>query len=53
MGAYAADILLEGKTNRVVGIQNGKMIDIDMDEALAMQKEIDPYQIEISTMLSR
>ena len=53
MGAYAADILLAGKTNRVVGIQNGQMVDIDIDEALAMKKNIDPYQIAVSQMLGR
>ena len=53
MGAYAADILIAGKTNRVVGIQNGQMVDLDMDEALAMKKNIDPYQVEISTLLSK
>jgi len=52
MGAYAADILAEGKTNRVVGYKNGEFVDFDIEEALAMQKEIPPYQYEVSRCLS-
>jgi 6-phosphofructokinase 1 len=33
MGAYAADILCEGKTNRVVAHANGGFVDYDIDEA--------------------
>lgn len=47
MGVKAVDILLEGKTNRVVGYRNGEFVDFDIDEALAMNKEIDPYQVQI------
>ena len=53
MGAYAADILIEGKTNRVVSVQHGDIVDIDMDEALAMKKTISDYQFEVSRILSR
>ena len=37
MGAKAVDLLLEGKTNRVVGYRHGEFVDFDIDEALAMQ----------------
>lgn len=52
MGAYAADILCEGKTNRVIGHQGGKFVDFDIDEALAMQKDIDDYEYSVSRILS-
>ena len=52
MGAYAADILCQGKTNRVVGYQHGEFVDFDMDEALAMTKNIPEYQYEVSRQLS-
>lgn len=52
MGAYAADILFQGKTNRVVGYQHGEFVDFDIEEALAMQKEIPEYQYEVSRLLS-
>ena len=53
MGAYAADILAEGKSNRCICFREGKFMDMDIDDALAMQKTIDQYQYEISRLLSR
>ncbi|MBS7302811.1 MAG: 6-phosphofructokinase [Lachnospiraceae bacterium] len=52
MGAYAADILCQGKTNRVVGYQHGEFTDFDIDDALAMQKDIPEYQYQVSKLLS-
>ncbi len=52
MGAYAADIICEGKTNRVVGYRHGEFVDFDIDEALAMQKDIPEYQYQVSKLLS-
>ena len=52
MGAYAADIICQGKTNRVVGYQHGEFLDFDIDEAPAMQKEIPEYQYQVSKILS-
>ena len=53
MGAMAVDLLLEGKTNRVVGYRHGEFVDFDIDEALAMQKGIPEYQWEVCRNLSR
>lgn len=39
MGAKAVELLCEGKTNRVVGYKHGEYIDVDIDEALNMEKE--------------
>lgn len=52
MGAYAADILCEGKTNRVVGYQHGEFLDFDTEEALNMKKDIPEYVFEVSKILS-
>ena len=52
MGAYAADLLCQGKSNRVVGLKDGTYKDFDIDEALAMQKNIPEYQYEVSRLLS-
>ncbi|NBH84358.1 6-phosphofructokinase [bacterium C-53] len=52
MGAYAADLLKEGKTNRVVGYRHGQFVDFDIDEALSMQKDISEYQYQVSKALS-
>lgn len=51
MGSYAADILLEGKTNRVVGYKEGKFLDFDIEEALNMKKHISEYEYEVSRIL--
>ena len=53
MGAYAADILCQGKTNRVVGYKHGEFTDFDIEEALSMQKDIPEYQYEVSRLLSQ
>lgn len=52
MGAYAVDIMLEGKTNRVVGYKHGEFMDFDIEEALNMEKSIDEYQFEVSRLLT-
>ncbi|MEY8391397.1 6-phosphofructokinase [Lachnospiraceae bacterium] len=52
MGAYAVDLLCQGKSNRVVGYRDGEYVDFDIDEALAMHKEISDYQFEICRNLS-
>lgn len=52
MGALAVDLLCEGKTNRVVGYRHGTFVDFDIDEALAMKKEIPEYEYQIAKNLS-
>jgi len=51
MGAMAVDLLCEGKSNRVVAYKNGEFCDFDIDEALAMTKEIPDYMNYISKSL--
>ena len=47
MGYYAVELLERGIGNRVVGMQNGKIVDFDIQEALSMKKpfELDLYNI--------
>lgn len=52
MGAKAVELLCEGKTNRVVGYKHGEYIDVDIDEALNMEKKLPEYQIEIAKKLA-
>lgn len=47
MGAYAVDLLVEGKSNRVVAYKNGEYTDFGIDTALKMTKGISEYQYEI------
>ena len=51
MGAKAVELLCEGKTKRVVGYRDNDFVDFDINEALAMKKDIPEYQYEISKML--
>lgn len=52
MGAIAVDLLCEGKSNRVVGYRAGDFVDFDIDEALAMKKELPEYQYAIGRNLA-
>lgn len=52
MGAYAVDLLHRGETNRVICYREGKYVDMDIDEGLAMEKGIDEYQFLISRLMS-
>ena len=47
MGFHAVGLLLEGKSNRVVTIQNDHILDYDIEEALQMKKpfDFDLYQM--------
>ena len=52
MGAYAADLLAEGKTNRVVAFRDGEYKDFDIDEALSMQKDISEYMVRVAKAMT-
>ena len=52
MGAKAVELLCEGKTNRVVGFKHGEYIDVDIDEALNMEKKLPEYQLEVAKKLA-
>lgn len=53
MGAYAVDLLCDGKSDRVVAYSKGEYVDYAIDEALAMKKSVDEYQFEVSKLLAR
>ena len=44
MGARAAELLAEGKSNRIVAYKDGKFVDFDIQEALNMKKDIPEEQ---------
>ncbi|HBI60283.1 MAG TPA: 6-phosphofructokinase [Lachnospiraceae bacterium] len=52
LGTKAVELLCEGKSNRVVGYKDGEFVDYDMQEALAMEKGLDPYLSHISRKLT-
>ena len=51
MGSYAVNVLLEGKTNRVVGYQHSDFVDFDIEESLKMTKTIDEFEYNVSKIL--
>ncbi|MFB9760051.1 6-phosphofructokinase [Ectobacillus funiculus] len=52
LGARAVELLLEGKGGRCVGIQNNKLVDHDIIEALAQKHTIDEDMYRLSQELS-
>lgn len=53
MGSYAVDLLCAGKSKRVVAYAGGKYVDFDINEALAMKKDISEYQFKVSQILGK
>lgn len=50
-GTRATELLLQGKTNRVIGIKNNKIIDLDIAEALSETKQIDKHLYDMASKL--
>lgn len=51
-GVQAVDLLRKGMTNRVVGVRKGDIVDMDIDEALAVEKNFDYKLYNIAGVLS-
>jgi 6-phosphofructokinase 1 len=52
MGAKAVNLLIEGKSNRAIGIKDNRLIDIDMMKALSKTKVFDHEMYNLSQILS-
>ncbi len=52
MGNEAVNLLLQGKSNRVVTIQNDHILDYDIEEALSMKKPFDMDVYEMAHEIS-
>lgn len=52
MGASAVELLLQGRTARVIGIKNNKIFDMDVDEALNIEKIFDSETYELIDILA-
>ena len=52
MGSKAIELLLEGKTSRVVGIRKNEIYDVDIDEALALDRTFDNKLFSISAEIN-
>jgi len=47
MGYLAVELLLEGKTNRVVVTNGGSFIDVNIDDGLAMVRSIQDMEVDV------
>ena len=52
MGSRAVELLQQGMGNRVVAMQNGRIVDFDINEALQMHKDIDHYLYKVAYEIS-
>ena len=52
MGAHAVELLLEGKSNRIVCMQDNKICDVDIEEGLAMKKSVSKDLIKLAQELA-
>ena len=47
MGYLAVELLLSGKTNRIICTSGGDYTDVDIDEGLAMNKSIQQMEVDL------
>ena len=47
MGYLAVELLMEGKTNRVICTNGGRFIDVDIDEGLSMTRSIQNMEVDV------
>ena len=52
LGYRAVELLMEGKSSKVVGVKGGNVIDVDIDKALAMERKFDEKLYNIAIALS-
>lgn len=52
LGVRAVELLMEGASGRAVGTKNGQIIDMDIKEALEMEKVFDKRLYHIARILS-
>jgi len=53
MGAYAIEILRQGRGNRIVAIKNDILVDYDIAEAIDLHNNnLDSFQYQLSLMLA-
>ena len=52
LGAKGVELLLEGEKGKVVGIKENRIVDLDIDEAFKVDKEIDRGIYELTKILS-
>ncbi len=52
MGYLAVELLLAGKTNRIVSTNQGRYVDVDIDAALEMRRSIQSIEVDVLTAMT-
>ena len=52
MGYEAVQLLAEGKTNRIVCASGDQIVNVDIDEGLAMTKTLNPEEFEVMAVMT-
>lgn len=52
MGAKAVELLINGAKNRVLGVKGSEIFDMDMEEAIKIEKKFDEKTYELTKILS-
>ena len=52
MGYLAVELLLQGKTNRIVCTRDGGYVDIGMDEGLSMKKQMQKMEMDVLSAMT-
>ena len=52
MGYLAVELLLQGKSNRIVCTNNGLFTDVSIDEALEMNKQIQKMEVDVLSVMN-
>ena len=47
MGYLAVELLLDGKTNKIICTNNGSFVDVDIEEGLSMKKGIQQMEVDV------
>lgn len=47
MGYLAVELLLEGKTNRIVCTNGGRFLDLDIDEGLSQRRDMQQMEVDV------
>ena len=52
MGYEAVQLLAEGQTNRIICASGEQIVNVDIDEGLAMKKTLNPEELEVMTVMT-
>lgn len=52
MGYLAVELLRQGKNNRIICIRDGGYVDIDIDEGLAMKKQMQKMEVDVLSAMT-